>query len=241
MNKNRIIRIFDCYTFTLLELLIVIAIIMLLVSMLLPAISKTKEKAKQLNCGSNMKQIGVAFQQYCDDYQGLMPVTDTSAVYLNWTYYFAPYFGLTVEVSPVPKYYQCPSKTPTGYTKISTAGSNSYLGSHNSVYRPNQENGFNNGAVNGWFRIRKLYSLQKPSVYVTFAEAEISSPTSFYFQWANDSVNRLIGINSHAGQANYLHADGHASKMIIPEALRGSSQYKWNFYPKGVFETGPIQ
>ncbi|MBN1437238.1 MAG: prepilin-type N-terminal cleavage/methylation domain-containing protein [Sedimentisphaerales bacterium] len=59
--------------FTLIELLVVVSIIALLISILLPALSKARDQAKAVACRSNFKQLGLVFAYYAEDYNGFCP------------------------------------------------------------------------------------------------------------------------------------------------------------------------
>ncbi|RYG61266.1 DUF1559 domain-containing protein, partial [bacterium] len=95
--------------FTLIELLVVIAIIAILASILFPVFGRARENGRRSSCLSNLKQIGLAFMQYSQDYDEAYPLTSFGATNISWTNGAQPYLKST-------QIFRCPSDISAVWT-----------------------------------------------------------------------------------------------------------------------------
>lgn len=222
--------------FTLVELLVTIAIITILVSMLLPAINLVRGSARQASCMSNQRQIGVALMAYAGDWDGVTPyplVGPASGISWTWGETLARFMGQDV-VSGVPDpamgIFRCTENRVQryicdeigGYPQLGTSyAANSWYGNPGGTW-------FVPAEAEGWdgrFLGVKLARLAHPSELAAVHENAffVTDP----WPWADLGANCIgkspgMGVNEtryvHRGRTNILFADGH---VATSELIRG--------------------
>lgn len=203
--------------FTLIELIVVVAIIAILISILLPALKQAREAALTLECLANQRSVAQAVFIYSADHDGLMPVANdsthgpgvsswlpnrlTDSGYLPRVYDFQAR-GLFI----------CPSTRAENAVTIGrfTIGYNGlYL--YGKTYDPELHANYN---------YRKLDNIvRSPSKTVMFLDADTFSPSSYYLFWmySDDSLGAFYGfpnfIHGGGSSLNATFSDGHASAV----------------------------
>ncbi|MGF1633385.1 MAG: type II secretion system protein [Phycisphaerae bacterium] len=139
--------------FTLVELLVVIGIIALLISILLPSLSKAREAGVRTVCLSGLRQLHAGFTMYGTENKGYFVPQDVvgangSGPYARWFNSLEPYLG-EVDSQDESQIYNCPADQDAAPLNGQSYQYNFELGEYNPSYAPNRYVGFKSSGVNG--------------------------------------------------------------------------------------------
>jgi prepilin-type N-terminal cleavage/methylation domain-containing protein/prepilin-type processing-associated H-X9-DG protein len=210
--------------FTLTELLVVMAIIVILAALLLPGLSSAKGNAKRATCLNNLKQINVAVLLYAGDNHELLPSVantgDNKRGSNSFQVYYKPlvmtYAGLRGAPSPLDKVFDCPADT-FYYGEVDfTYHSGSFFSSTNDYtsYGFNGQGGAptppytipdqtNLPGLFGW----KITAIREPGKTVLVTEAAAVWPWSWHEFHPVPALQR--GIDNSKNMVSF--ADGHVN------------------------------
>ena len=185
-------------SFTLIELLVVIAIIAILAAMLLPALSKAREKARTISCTNNLKSCGTGVNMYLDDYEHLPGRGDNSVARPNFNCKIATYLGIPDSV--MDQRYQ-----PRVFTETTVAPVFVCPSSTEPMYKAN----FNGGKLGCSYVVNNEIGWSQAGDKVSSGPKinEIKNPTQkFYAVEAGDGTGNYGGVGpTTPGRVAYRH------------------------------------
>jgi prepilin-type N-terminal cleavage/methylation domain-containing protein/prepilin-type processing-associated H-X9-DG protein len=234
--------------FTLIELLIVIAVIAILAALLLPALARAKATARRVHCGSNLHQIGVALRLYVDDFQKY-PIFGGNALFIDpaadyrLTYWDHMLLGYVRENKGA---FLCPAQFSTNHN----IWTNWTLVDGFGIILPNRSYGYNAHGVIDWQPVdeptgRGLGGTISPYHAIYVAEAQVVAPADMvavadYDPTVEDDFDgdyhpdRLYTLTlagqRHARAANAVFCDAHVEFARTNQWRRNTvvARQRWN-------------
>ena len=236
--------------FTLIELLVVIAIIAILAGMLLPALSRARDSARDTSCKSQVKQVFLMLNLYAEDYNGIYPYsTDSNSStpnhyksYKNLLIYLkyakATASGATSEI------FTCPNARflvnnffgygLRGYNQIARPQWD--LRSSKPVYRYLSSGKETQGVLD--ISMEKFILLGDSWYYQSGFQNNVNYYSSLHMETNNIGNTRPLPAARHDKNGNFAFADGHVESINgykLIEGYNGGNGYKFDaFWRKGM-------
>lgn len=229
MRMARSVSKNDRRAFTLVEVLVVIAIAAILTALLFPAIAGVREKANGAKCASNLRQIGAGLMLYVADHDGaLIPgaVASQDGGLTLWFNALDAYMGNQEEgrienfdSGRRPAWQQCPSKVFKEMDHFSVGYGWNYFGDNAG----HDGFGLYPGDAGGSSRLSEVTKPAKTFIIADSKDINVAPEATYQniYLYPPPSTNQRA--SRHSGRGNYLMVDGHVESL--PPDLKGYDSY----------------